>query len=139
MDYVYVGQFLIIDKIKFKKYILSNDNNENNEIIDELIKHIHIYKNMYNISNISNKLLLHDLDAVEIQEDINMCESIYTIENKSRILIYIIFLTKTKFIIQDNEIDIEKGNIVFFPSEWFFHFKLTKSKIIIGNVYEFKE
>jgi hypothetical protein len=136
MDYVYVDKFSIIDKIKFKKYILSNETNENNEIIDEIIKHLNNYTKMYSLSN---NLLLHDLHAIEIDKDFNGCETGMIIENKKKLLIYIIFLTNTKFVIQENELFMENGNIIIFPSEWFFNFKLYKSKIIIGNIYEFKE
>jgi hypothetical protein len=136
MDYVYIGVFSIIEKVKFKKYILSNDNNENNEIVNEIIKHLNIYTKTYTLSN---NLLLYELNAVEIEKEIYVCEPSIIIENKKTLLIYIIFLTNTKFTIQENEIDAEKGNIVIFPSEWFFNFKLNKSKLIVGNIYEFKE
>ena len=136
MDYIYVGQFLIIDKIKFKNYILSDNDNQINEIINEVIKHLNIYKNSYNIPN---NLLLHDLNAIEIEKEYIICDKTRIIENKKTLLLYIIFLTNTKFRIQSHEIDVEKGNIIIFPSEWFFEFKINKSKIITGNVYEFKE
>jgi hypothetical protein len=136
MDYIYVGHFSIIDKIKFKKYILSNNDDESNEIINEMIKHLNIYTTTYTLSN---NLLLHDLNAAEIKKEIYTCETSTMKENKRTLLIYIIFLTNTKFTIQENEMDMEKGNIIIFPSEWFFNFKLNKSKLIIGNIYEFKE
>jgi hypothetical protein len=136
MDYVYIGVFSIIDTIKFKKYILSNNDDDSNKIVNEIIKHLNIYTKTYTLSN---NLLLDDLNAVEIEKEIYVCEPSTVIENKKRLLIYIIFLTNTKFTIQENEIDAEKGNIVIFPSEWFFNFKLNKSKLIVGNIYEFKE
>lgn len=136
MDYIYIGQFSIIDTIKFKNYILSNDDNNNNEIINELVKHLNNYKNIYNIPN---NLLLHNLNAIEIEKEVIICEQTKITENKKTLLIYIIFLTDSKFTIQSNEIDMQKGNIIIFPSEWFFYFKLSKNKIITGNVYEFKE
>lgn len=138
MDYIYNGQFALIDKIKFKDYNLSEETIENNEIIDEIIKHLNIYNDLYNLSN---KISLHDLKAIQINKEIVLCENRENDENKNeyKLLIYILFLTKSKIIIQEKEIETNIGTIIIFPAEWFFYFKLTQCHIIKGNVYEFKD
>jgi hypothetical protein len=141
MDYIYSGEFSIIDKIKFKDYNLSQETIENNDIIDEIIKHINIYNDLYYLSN---KISLHDLNAIQINEEIVLCDNREDNKkqentNEYKLLIYIIFLTKSKITIQEKEIETNIGTIIIFPTEWFFYFKLTQCKIIIGNVYEFKD
>jgi hypothetical protein len=127
MDYIYSGQFSIINKIEFKDYNLS----KNNEIVYEIVQHLNNYNNIYNISeNIS----LGQLTAIEINDEKFICQP----QTKS-ILIYLIFLTNSHITIQEKEIEIEKGTIIIFPDEWFFYFKLTKTKVIIGTIYEFKD
>jgi hypothetical protein len=136
MDYIYSGQFTIIDKIKFKDYNFSEETEDNTEIIDEIMQHLNNYNYLYNIPE---KILLDYLKSFEINKEIFLCEKRETIDNKCVLLLYLIFLNKSTIIIQEKEINVDVGTIIIFPAEWFFYFKLIYGKVIIGNVYEFKD
>ena len=133
MEYIYIGKISIIEKIEFKDYLFSEEKH-NNELLDELLNHIYIYIRRHNMPQ---KIILDDLKSLEINTKIFMCEK--TNEGEFKLLVSIIFLTKTKIIIQGNEIETENGTIIIFPAEWFFYFELYKSRIIVGYIYEFKE
>jgi len=121
MEYVYVG----------KTSIQGNMNMTTDEI-QEIGIHLNKYKEMFHLPD--NVSIIAANRRIVTNENY-VCD--YGSYNKNKkLLTYIIFQTSGIITFYNNfKINCDENTIVFFPSEWFFPFKISPCIINIGNIF----
>jgi hypothetical protein len=128
MDYIYTSSTNIF---KDKEFVLNKLNYINIDFLFEISIHLNEYNKLYEIPE---NYCVNYYQVLEINNEKTTCEYGYSY-NKKNLLTYIFFLNSSTFKIQDNVMNFQFGDLIIFPSEWFFSYTISKTTIIIGYVY----